>query len=465
MSTHAPGSSSRSGPSPSARRASPTSLDPRDARRARATLGRAGGARRRTPARRRRVVGRRRARWARHLHLTVIPTIPGTLDGAAAAGRDHLRAAGCTPGRDRPRRPPAAHATSSDWRATVREPSWSTGAVSPRRRHAGAVGPDRRRVPVRVRTGVVPPSRRRGPPARPGAARACATATSRSTSTSPTIWSTSPLDLEATPSAVTATELPAPCTASWRSAPIPTTSSSGAAPRWRPGRAPVRTSSCSCSPTARRAPWDPASDIAALVATRQQRAARAPPRRSAPTPCTSSARSTASSRPTRHRVDAVCELVRAVRPDVVLGHDPWKQYRLHPDHRRAGELVIDGIVAARDPHFFPDAGTPHRPARSSCSRPRWSTTSNRSTTTRSPPRSPRSCATAASGARPWASTSSGADGARHNAPRSTTGCATRSTRPVASAFKLIDRSLDPDRRADTAKGPRRAPSIGDACLS
>ena len=32
--------------------------------------------------------------WARHLHLTVIPD-PGTLDAAAAAGRDHLRAAGC----------------------------------------------------------------------------------------------------------------------------------------------------------------------------------------------------------------------------------------------------------------------------------------------------------------------------------------------------------------------------------
>jgi LmbE family N-acetylglucosaminyl deacetylase len=57
----------------------------------------------------------------------------------------------------------------------------------------------------------------------------------------------------------------------------------------------------------------------------------------------------------------VCELIRRVRPDVVLGHDPWKQYRLHPDHRHAGQLVIDGIVAARDPHFFPELGSPHRP--------------------------------------------------------------------------------------------------------
>jgi LmbE family N-acetylglucosaminyl deacetylase len=65
----------------------------------------------------------------------------------------------------------------------------------------------------------------------------------------------------------------------------------------------------------------------------------------------------------RTRQEQVCAAIRAARPDVVLGHDPWKRYRLHPDHRRAGELVIDGIVAARDPHFFPGAGTPHRPSR------------------------------------------------------------------------------------------------------
>lgn len=63
------------------------------------------------------------------------------------------------------------------------------------------------------------------------------------------------------------------------------------------------------------------------------------------------------------RREQVCTVIRAARPDLVLGHDPWKRYRLHPDHRRAGELVIDGIVAARDPHFFPTAGNPHRPDR------------------------------------------------------------------------------------------------------
>jgi len=59
--------------------------------------------------------------------------------------------------------------------------------------------------------------------------------------------------------------------------------------------------------------------------------------------------------------ERVCEVIRAVRPNVVLGHDPWKRYRLHPDHVHAGQLAIDGIVAARDPHFFPGSGPPHRP--------------------------------------------------------------------------------------------------------
>jgi LmbE family N-acetylglucosaminyl deacetylase len=59
----------------------------------------------------------------------------------------------------------------------------------------------------------------------------------------------------------------------------------------------------------------------------------------------------------------VCRVIREVRPDVVLGHDPWKRYRLHPDHRHAGILAVEGIVAARDPHFFPEQDlAPHRPA-------------------------------------------------------------------------------------------------------
>jgi LmbE family N-acetylglucosaminyl deacetylase len=51
--------------------------------------------------------------------------------------------------------------------------------------------------------------------------------------------------------------------------------------------------------------------------------------------------------------------IRTLKPDVVLGHDPWKRYRLHPDHRHAGWLTVDGVVAARDPFFFPEHGVAH----------------------------------------------------------------------------------------------------------
>ncbi len=55
----------------------------------------------------------------------------------------------------------------------------------------------------------------------------------------------------------------------------------------------------------------------------------------------------------------VASWVRRLRPDVVLGHDPWKCYRLHPDHRHAGLLAVEGVVAARDPHFFPEIELAH----------------------------------------------------------------------------------------------------------
>jgi LmbE family N-acetylglucosaminyl deacetylase len=55
----------------------------------------------------------------------------------------------------------------------------------------------------------------------------------------------------------------------------------------------------------------------------------------------------------------VARWIRYFRPDVVLGHDPWRRYRLHPDHRHAGFLTVDGVVAARDPHFYPDLAVEH----------------------------------------------------------------------------------------------------------
>jgi LmbE family N-acetylglucosaminyl deacetylase len=106
--------------------------------------------------------------------------------------------------------------------------------------------------------------------------------------------------------------------------------------------------------------WEPAEDVRALIETRQQEQ-----------------RAAAAAEGVREVVflpfvdgeldsgldarRAVCRVIREVRPAVVLGHDPWRHYRWHPDHRHAGQLAVESIVAARDPHFFPDLGDHHRP--------------------------------------------------------------------------------------------------------
>ncbi|MDK1018756.1 MAG: PIG-L deacetylase family protein [Actinomycetota bacterium] len=56
--------------------------------------------------------------------------------------------------------------------------------------------------------------------------------------------------------------------------------------------------------------------------------------------------------------------IRRARPDVVLTHDPWQRYQLHPDHRVTGFLAIDAVVSAREPLAYRDLGLPaHRPSR------------------------------------------------------------------------------------------------------
>jgi LmbE family N-acetylglucosaminyl deacetylase len=109
--------------------------------------------------------------------------------------------------------------------------------------------------------------------------------------------------------------------------------------------------------------WDPAEDLATLVATRERE------QRDAAAALGASAvhflgRVDGELEAGRAEREAVCALIRAIRPDTVLSHDPWKRYRLHPDHVEAGRLVVDAIVAARDPHFFPNQpDRPHRPER------------------------------------------------------------------------------------------------------
>ncbi len=128
--------------------------------------------------------------------------------------------------------------------------------------------------------------------------------------------------------------------------------------------------------------WDPGADLDELVAAREAecRAAAAvidgPPTTTSPGAGPSGDGAVGGPVPRvlfLRRVDGelengvgerrdVARIIRSLRPEVLLGHDPWRRYRLHPDHRAAGFLTLDALVAARDPHFFPELGlAPHRP--------------------------------------------------------------------------------------------------------
>jgi LmbE family N-acetylglucosaminyl deacetylase len=58
--------------------------------------------------------------------------------------------------------------------------------------------------------------------------------------------------------------------------------------------------------------------------------------------------------PTMELRAAICLAIRQHRPSVVVTHDPWRLYQLHPDHRATGFATVDAIVAARDHLFFPE---------------------------------------------------------------------------------------------------------------
>ena len=107
--------------------------------------------------------------------------------------------------------------------------------------------------------------------------------------------------------------------------------------------------------------WEPDADLTALVATRiEEQRASAAALGAVAVEHLGAVDGELSVEP--EIVGLLCEVIRRTRPDVVLGHDPWRNYRLHPDHAAAGRLTVEAIVAARDHHFFPDQGiAPHRP--------------------------------------------------------------------------------------------------------
>lgn len=111
--------------------------------------------------------------------------------------------------------------------------------------------------------------------------------------------------------------------------------------------------------------WDPQADQQALVARRQREQRDAASALGATGEVVFLGRTDGELSVDPSGTAEVCAVIRRLVPAVVLTHDPWRRYRLHPDHEAAGRLAIGGVVAARDPFFFreqlADHTGPHRP--------------------------------------------------------------------------------------------------------
>ena len=51
-------------------------------------------------------------------------------------------------------------------------------------------------------------------------------------------------------------------------------------------------------------------------------------------------------------------LIRTLRPDVLMTHDPWARYRIHPDHRAVGFTALAAIVTAGN-QMLREGSPPH----------------------------------------------------------------------------------------------------------
>jgi LmbE family N-acetylglucosaminyl deacetylase len=56
--------------------------------------------------------------------------------------------------------------------------------------------------------------------------------------------------------------------------------------------------------------------------------------------------------PTLEQRRALTRVIREHQPEVVITHDPWMRYQLHPDHRASGTLALDAVISARDRLYF-----------------------------------------------------------------------------------------------------------------
>ena len=102
--------------------------------------------------------------------------------------------------------------------------------------------------------------------------------------------------------------------------------------------------------------WDPATDVRALAAQRQAEQRAAAAALGAIGRVVFGGWTDGELEVSLEGRAAIARCIRELKPEVVLTHDPWRRYRLHPDHRAAGFLALDAIVAARDPHFLTELG-------------------------------------------------------------------------------------------------------------
>lgn len=53
--------------------------------------------------------------------------------------------------------------------------------------------------------------------------------------------------------------------------------------------------------------------------------------------------------------EKIVRMIRAHKPDVIITHDPFRPYALHPDHRAVGLAATDAVYpTARDALYFPE---------------------------------------------------------------------------------------------------------------
>ena len=270
------------------------------------------------------------------------------LNGAVADGVTALAALELRSRRRRARRPPARRRPRVAGASRRRD----ARARPPRRRHERGVRADQRRAS----SSATGPGRSGGTaPRRVGSACRCGWSASRARlgrrpSVRPRPSGRRPRlamsDEPGQPSRDVGRgrglDLPDPLGRARRSAHIPTTSSSAPAARSRSGRLRGCTIHHVVCTDGSKGTWDVdcrhrgARRPSTRRATRRGQGARLDRRGRVPRMARRRARVGSRATVRGRAMDSL------LRPDVVLGHDPWRRYRLHPDHRHAGPARVRG---------------------------------------------------------------------------------------------------------------------------